>query len=156
MATRTACARGVSSRRSGTMIDSRERRVSQISPRFLSGQRNCISGSCGTGFRLSRNTISTAGFVVTVRISLASQLVLRLIRPEGDTLSGVGQMSLNVNHCHRKQEALFRREKTISIVALPAVVFYSVHVVERAGTDKPSLLLWLCLQLFHPLAICTL
>jgi len=43
--------------------------------------------------------------------------MLRLIRPEGDTLSGVGQMSLNVNHYHRKEEALFKREKTISIVA---------------------------------------
>src|SRR5213592_440662 len=41
MATRTACARGVSSRRSGTRIDSRDRRVSQSSPRFLTGKRRC-------------------------------------------------------------------------------------------------------------------
>jgi hypothetical protein len=50
-------------------------------------------------------------------------------------------MSLNVTHGHRKEETLLRREKSISVTSAPAVIFHSVHVVERAGTGKPSLLL---------------
>ncbi len=47
------------------------------------------------------------------------------MRHEGDTLSDVGHMSLNVNHSHRKDYPIFRREKTISIAAPPEAVFYS-------------------------------
>jgi hypothetical protein len=53
------------------------------------------------------------------------------MRPEGDTFSGAGHMSLNVTHGHRKEEALFRQDKSISVTSAPAVVFHSVADIRR-------------------------
>jgi hypothetical protein len=46
------------------------------------------------------------------------------MQTEVDTFSGAGHISLNVVHGHRKQEALFRREKRISVTKDECVVAF--------------------------------